>query len=116
MRTILLMALLAVAGCGDDTSQSTAADLGAQAHDLSGQPTSCGATGVAQSCATASGDSQCFVCDLAGGGGVCARVCPLAAPDCPTGQTCHEFTVADGGTTGNVAVEGAGCSGLGYCH
>jgi hypothetical protein len=119
MRPFYFLALFALfgfaAGCGDDTTQATVADLSVPRADLSGQPTSCSATGVAQSCATASGNSACFVCDLSGAG-VCARVCSLLGTDCPTGQTCHEFSVADGGTVSGIAVEGAGCSGFGYCH
>ncbi|HEY2747021.1 MAG TPA: hypothetical protein VGL86_20500 [Polyangia bacterium] len=117
MRTLLFLALLAAAGCGDDTTQATAADLSMTVHDFAGQPTSCSSTGVAQSCAGASGQSGCFVCDLSGGAGVCARVCSLLAPnECPAGQTCHEFTGADGGMVSGIAVEGAGCAGFGYCH
>jgi hypothetical protein len=116
MRTFILLSLLAIAGCGgDDTTSASAADL-AMHLDLSGQPTSCGATGVAQSCATASGASDCFVCDLARSGGLCARVCSLLVQDCPTGQTCTEFTFADAGMSSSVAVEGSGCGIFGYCR
>ncbi len=119
MRTFYFLASLAfaVAGCGDDTTQATVADLSATMHDLAGQPTTCSATGVAQSCATASGISDCFVCELSGASGVCARVCSLLAPnECPAGQTCREFTVADGGAGSGIAVEGSSCGGFGYCH
>lgn len=115
MRTFIFMAMLVVAGCGDDSTQAPAPDMSMRL-DLSGQPTSCSATGVAQSCASASGNAQCFVCNLSGGGGVCARVCSLVTQSCPSGQTCHEFSFADGGVSSSIAVEGSGCAGLGYCQ
>jgi hypothetical protein len=68
-----------------------------------------------QPCATTSGSVQCFVCDLSGGG-VCAHVCSLLQQDCPTGQTCHEFTVADGGIVSDISVTGNGCDGFGFCR
>jgi hypothetical protein len=118
MRFLYSLVFLAlVAGCGDDSTQSSAGDMSVpKIFDASGQPTSCSATGVAQSCASASGNSGCFVCDLSGAG-VCARVCSLLAPnECAAGQTCRELSVGDGGTASGIAVEGAGCAGFGYCH
>ena len=120
MRTTILLgvllAALGVAGCGDDSSQSTSADLSMTMRDLSGQPTACTASDVATTCATASGNNECFVCDTSGGGGVCARVCSLLAQDCPTGESCREFSfVGDGGTPSGIVMAGPGCSGFGYC-
>lgn len=119
MRTLMIVVMLAaastLAGCGDDSSQATGPDMSVAA-DLSGQSTTCGNSGVAQSCATASGNNACFVCDFSGGGGVCARVCSLVTQSCPTGQTCHEFTFSDGGVSSQIVIEGSGCAGFGYCH
>ena len=117
MRTFaLFVALLGVAGCGDDTTMAASGPDMSVHVDLSGQSVSCGATGVAQSCANASLNNACFVCDLSGGGGVCARVCSLLTQSCPTGQTCREFTFGDAGANSGIAVEGSGCGGFGYCH
>jgi hypothetical protein len=106
---------LGLAGCGDDTT-APAADMTVAAKDLSG-PVSCGTTGVAQSCASVSPSTSCFVCDFAAGGGHCARPCLLFQPDCPAGQTCLELTTSgpDGGTPA-VAFEGAGCADYGFCR
>ena len=116
MRTFILLTALAVAGCGsDDSTAGSVVDMSMRL-DLSGQVTSCGVDGVALSCASASGNNACFVCDFGGGGGVCARVCSLVTQSCPAGQTCHEFAFGDGGSTLQISVEGAGCNGFGYCH
>jgi hypothetical protein len=113
------VAVVGVAGCGnDDSTAGSAVDMSMRL-DLSGQPTSCGEDGVALSCASASGNNACFVCDFGSGGpGVCARICSLVTQICPAGQTCHEFAFGDGGssTPQIISVEGSGCGGFGYCH
>ena len=108
-----VVALALVAGCGDDTTATSAADLSVRA-DLTGAPSSCSAADVMQSCAGVSGGTSCYVCDFTGGGGSCARPCLLLQPDCPAGETCHEFTVGDGGA--NVTFVGSNCDQHGYCR
>lgn len=113
MRALALAWALTVAGCGDDTSSATAADMSAAAADLSGQAHACGSSGVMQSCASAFGNIGCYICDLSGG--VCARPCMLLSPDCPAGQQCHELVNTGDGGQPMVSVEGA-CTDYGYCR
>jgi hypothetical protein len=114
MRAVLaVLVTLALAGCGNDTTTPIGADMSATV-DLSGGPKTCGTDGVMNSCASVSGSVDCYFCDFAGGGGLCAKPCSLIAPSCPGGMQCHEFG-ADGGAP-NYAVEGSGCAGYGFCR
>ena len=63
------------------------------------------------SCAGVSGNVACYLCYA----GFCAKPCLLLAPDCPTGQQCHELHPGDGGFT-QVIIEGNGCADYGYCQ
>jgi hypothetical protein len=109
----IVLVLSVVSGCGDDATAPIGADMSATV-DLSGGPKYCGADGVMSSCASVSGSVDCYFCDFARGGGVCARPCSLIAPSCPGGMQCREFG-ADGGVP-NYAVEGSGCAGYGFCR
>lgn len=114
MRALALLTLV-LAGCGDDNA-TTAADMSA-AVDLSGGsgPKSCGTTGVMASCATVSANVPCYICDFANGSGLCARPCSLLAPDCPTGQQCHELVNTGDGGAPPITTEGT-CTNFGFCR
>lgn len=119
VRAMVIALLIVGAGCGDDTNATTF-DMTVSSGDLStGGNHSCGVDDISVSCPSVSGAVRCFICDytaLMNGRGRCASPCMLAAPSCPTGQTCRELGGGDGGATGGFAVEGTGCSGYGFCR
>jgi hypothetical protein len=100
---LVLAAALALAGCGDDTTEGTTTDLSQPVLDLSAGGTVCGANAC---------NGACVVC-LQIAGGLCAIPCNTAMPWTCTSGTCSP-AVPDGGNGDGVAFTGdcAGYNGL----
>jgi len=106
-RALLLLAVLALTGCGDDTTSGASTDLSQPVLDLS-QP-------GAIMCGTAICTSNvCSAC-VPLGGGVCVPPCTTANPDsCTAPAMCHPIAGdADGGSGASLAGDCAGYDG--YC-
>lgn len=102
MKLALVVLLLALGGCGDDTSEGVSMDMSQPLLDIAQSGHVCGASVCAGSC------TGC----VSFGGGICVAPCNLAAPSCPSGS-CKPLS-GDGGAPS--AMLSGDCAGFdGYC-
>ena len=95
LRALGLAALLALAGCGDDTTEVGPVDLAQPVLDLSAPGTVCGVSLC---------NGACVAC-VPVAGGLCAIPCNTATPSTCNSGRCNP-AMPDGGSGGGVTFSG----------